>query len=107
MVGSVGWERGARGHTSHGLARYALRNKPPPPAAHTHTPSDFTRVFPPEALRLLGISGTLYVTGVIFYAKGVTTPIYHVVFHMFVLVAAAVHWWMVYRYILPMDVVLS
>ena len=27
----------------------------------------FTQVFPPEALRLLGLSGVLYVTGVIFY----------------------------------------
>ena len=32
------------------------------------------------------------------------TPIYHVVFHMFVLVAACIHWFMVYYYILPMDI---
>ena len=36
-------------------------------------------------------------------AKGVTTPIYHVVFHMFVLIAATVHWFMIYYYVIPLD----
>merc|ERR1712178_200300 len=46
----------------------------------------------PDALWLLIAGGICYITGVIFFVKANRNPIYHVIWHLFVLLAAALHW---------------
>ena len=53
------------------------------------------------ALRLLLLGGVAYTVGIIFFALGEYKPIFHVVWHMFVVLAAALHWFDVYFYVAP------
>lgn len=48
---------------------------------------------------LLMVSGALYSGGVIFYVLGNYRPIYHVIWHLCVLVAALIMWFDVYFHI--------
>jgi hypothetical protein len=45
-----------------------------------------------------------YVVGLIFFALGIThRPIFHTIWHIFVLIAAALHWFLVYFFIIDTD----
>ena len=55
------------------------------------------------AVRLLLLGGMFYTVGIIFFVLGMSKPIYHSVWHMFVIIAAAIHWFDVYFYILPIQ----
>lgn len=61
---------------------------------------DFITFLPADALWLLIAGGGCYLTGVVFFLMANTVPIYHVVWHIFVLVAAALHWFCIYFYVL-------
>ncbi len=50
---------------------------------------------------LVGLGGAAYVVGIIFFILGEIKPIYHVVWHIFVVVAAAIHWFTIYFYVAP------
>jgi hypothetical protein len=41
--------------------------------------------------------------GIIFFILGEYKPIYHTIWHVFVIIAAAVHWFDVYFYIVQVD----
>ncbi len=45
--------------------------------------------------------------GITFFILGEIKPIYHVVWHLFVVVAAALHWFCVYFFIVSVDLTLS
>jgi hemolysin III len=53
------------------------------------------------ALRLLLCGGVAYTVGIIFFALGEYKPIFHVIWHLFVVLGAALHWFDVYFYIAP------
>ena len=53
-----------------------------------------------QALILLLVGGAFYVIGIVFFILGEYKPIYHVVWHMFVVVAACIHWFAVYFFVL-------
>ncbi len=53
----------------------------------------------PGCVGLFGLGGGLYVTGVVFFIWGDKVPIYHTVWHMLVLFAAASHWFGIYFYV--------
>ena len=55
------------------------------------------------AFDLLWMGGAAYVIGVIFFVLGEKKPIYHVVWHLFVVLGAALHWFDVYFYIVKMN----
>ncbi len=57
------------------------------------------------ALTLLGTA--FYVVGIVFYLLGEYKPIYHVIWHVFVIAAATVHWFAVYFFIIQTDLVHS
>jgi predicted membrane channel-forming protein YqfA (hemolysin III family) len=54
-----------------------------------------------EAFRLLLGGGVAYTVGIIFFALGEFRPVFHVVWHLFVVLAAALHWFDIYFYIAP------
>lgn len=58
----------------------------------------------PDALWLLIAGGVCYITGVIFFVKANRNPIYHVIWHLFVLLAAALHWFGIYLYVMEMPI---
>lgn len=58
--------------------------------------SDLSR----EALILLMLGGALYLVGIVFFVLGEYKPIYHCIWHVFVIIAATVHWFDVYFFIL-------
>ena len=45
-----------------------------------------------------GLGALAYVVGVVFFIKGETVPIYHTVWHLFVVLAAIIHWFCTYHY---------
>ncbi len=56
----------------------------------------------------LTILGTVfYGVGIAFYLLGEYKPIYHVIWHIFVVAAAAVHWFAVYFFIIQTDLMVS
>jgi hemolysin III len=59
---------------------------------------------PAAALTLLVVGGAAYVIGILFFIMGERTPIFHVVWHCFVLMAALVHWLDVYFFIVPLRI---
>ncbi|KAK7233723.1 hemolysin-like protein [Aureococcus anophagefferens] len=59
------------------------------------------RLLAPEAFFLLALGGALYIAGIFFFVRGMRHPGWHVVWHIFVMAAAATHWFCVYLYILP------
>lgn len=56
-----------------------------------------------SAFILLVLGNVLYAVGIIFFILGEYKPIYHVIWHLFVLVAAALHWFDVYFFIVSVD----
>ncbi len=59
---------------------------------------------PSGALTLLIMGGAAYVIGIFFFILGNTKPIFHVVWHCFVMIAAALHWFDVYFFIVAMRI---
>ena len=59
----------------------------------------FSAVLSQEAILLLLIGGAFYLIGIVFFIAGVYRPIYHSVWHLFVVAAAATHWFDVYFYV--------
>lgn len=49
-------------------------------------------------LTLIAGGGVAYVAGVVFFIMGEKIPAYHIVWHVFVMVASLLHWFAVYRY---------
>lgn len=56
-----------------------------------------------EELFLLFLGGGFYLSGIIFFILGEIKPIYHTVWHLFVVCAAAIHWFEVYFYVIETD----
>lgn len=65
--------------------------------------STITTTLAGPAFNLLALGGAAYVIGIIFFVLGQYKPIYHVVWHLFVVLAAAIHWFDVYFYIVNMN----
>jgi predicted membrane channel-forming protein YqfA (hemolysin III family) len=57
-----------------------------------------------SALTLLILGNVCYVVGIAFFILGEYKPIYHVVWHLFVVMAAALHWFCVYFFIVSVDI---
>lgn len=53
-----------------------------------------------ECLSLLLLGGLCYLFGIIFFILGEQKPIYHTIWHVFVVIAAAIHWFDVYFFVL-------
>ena len=51
------------------------------------------------AMRLLLLGGAAYVVGIIFFVLGEYKPIYHTIWHLFVVLGASLHWFDIYFYI--------
>jgi predicted membrane channel-forming protein YqfA (hemolysin III family) len=51
------------------------------------------------AIRLLLLGGAAYVVGIIFFVLGEYKPIYHTIWHLFVVLGASLHWFDIYFYI--------
>ena len=68
---------------------------------------DLREFLPPDALWLLIAGGLCYMGGVVFFIKANTVPIYHAVWHIFVLVAAALHWFCIYFYLMNIPINLT
>lgn len=62
---------------------------------------------PWDCLILYFVGGFLYVSGIAFFIMGETKPIYHAVWHLFVLAAAVVHWFATYHHIIGIDIRLT
>lgn len=61
-----------------------------------------------SAAMVLCLIGCLcYLVGIFFYIMGEYRPIYHVIWHVFVLAAATVHWFAVYFFVVQTDIVYS
>lgn len=59
------------------------------------------------ALTLLILGNLCYAVGIVFFLLGEYKPIYHVVWHLFVVLAATLHWFDVYFFIVSVDLTLS
>ena len=60
-----------------------------------------------EALFLLLLGGFFYIIGIVFFILGEYKPIYHVIWHLFVVCGAVVHWFDVYLFIIRTDITSS
>jgi hemolysin III len=58
-----------------------------------------TEALPFEAYSLLIVGGGAYIFGIVFFVLGEYKPIYHVIWHLFVVLGAALHWFTVYLFI--------
>lgn len=56
------------------------------------------------AIILFLFGGGAYLFGIIFYILGEIRPIYHTVWHLFVIAGAAFHWFDVYFFIIRTDI---
>lgn len=63
----------------------------------------FLAVLSQEALVLLWLGGALYLVGIVFFILGEWKPIFHAVWHLFVIAAAATHWFDVYFYVVQVS----
>ncbi len=54
----------------------------------------------PEAFFLFSLGCVLYISGAAFCALGIKRPPLHIVFHLFVLAGSAVHYYVIYTYML-------
>lgn len=61
----------------------------------------------PAAFMLMILGNACYVIGIAFFILGEYKPIYHVVWHLFVVLAAALHWFDVYFFIVSVDITAS
>ena len=55
-------------------------------------------------LTLLASGCASYVIGIFFFILGEIKPIYHSVWHLFVFIAAVIHYFTIYFYIIPMKI---
>lgn len=60
-----------------------------------------------EAFVLLLIGGGFYIVGILFFILGEYKPIYHVIWHLFVVCGAAVHWFDIYFFVVQTDLMTS
>lgn len=51
------------------------------------------------ALNLLLLGGAAYVVGIVFFVLGEYKPIFHTIWHLFVVLGASLHWFDIYFYI--------
>lgn len=51
------------------------------------------------SIYLLFLGGVTYISGIVFFILGEYHPIYHCIWHLFVVLAAAFHWFDVYLFI--------
>ncbi|KAJ8600536.1 hypothetical protein CTAYLR_007910 [Chrysophaeum taylorii] len=58
--------------------------------------------YPSEGFALLVLGGAAYLTGILFFVGATLHPFLHVVWHLFVLAGAFVHWFAIYLYVVPM-----
>ena len=56
---------------------------------------------------LMILGNACYVIGIAFFILGEYKPIYHVIWHLFVVLAAALHWFDVYFFIVSVDITAS
>jgi hypothetical protein len=57
-----------------------------------------------QALVLLMAGGLVYLIGILFFLLGNEyKPIFHVIWHLFVIVAATIHWFAVYFFVLQVS----
>jgi hypothetical protein len=56
-----------------------------------------------EALVLAIVGGCCYLFGILFYVLGEWKPVYHAVWHVFVVLAAAIHWFCIYLYVVQVN----
>lgn len=59
------------------------------------------------AVTLLVIGALCYLIGIVFYILGEVRPIYHTIWHLFVVAAAAMHWFAIYFFVVQTDIVYS
>jgi len=59
-------------------------------------------VLPPRGQHLLVAGGAAYLGGIIFFVLDKRKPIFHSVWHLFVLVGSTFHWFCIYKYIVPL-----
>lgn len=57
-----------------------------------------------SAMTLLMLGNFCYLVGIGFFVMGEYKPIYHTVWHLFVVLAAALHWFCVYFFIVSVDI---
>mmetsp|Transcript_45477 Transcript_45477/g.114030 ORF Transcript_45477/g.114030 Transcript_45477/m.114030 type:complete len:451 (-) Transcript_45477:144-1496(-) len=67
---------------------------------------DLLQVLPYNAVWWLFMGGVMYTAGVPFFMldSDPTTSMYHVVWHVFVMVASGCHFWSIYEYVVPLAV---
>jgi channel protein (hemolysin III family) len=56
------------------------------------------------ALCLLGLGGAAYLAGIPFFLMGEVDPKYHVIWHLFVIAGASLHWFFTYFFVLDTDI---
>lgn len=56
-----------------------------------------------QALILLLVGGGFYIVGIAFFILAEYRPIYHVIWHLFVVIAASMHWFAVYFFVLQVS----
>jgi hypothetical protein len=59
--------------------------------------------FTAQAVTLLAVGCLCYFVGIAFFLLGEYKPIYHVIWHLFVIAAAALHWFAIYFFIVSVD----
>ena len=68
---------------------------------------DLITFLPQDALWLLIAGGACYLIGIVFFIMAYKVPIYHAIWHLWVLVAAALHWFCIYLYLMNIPINLS
>lgn len=68
---------------------------------------DLTSFLPLDCIILYALGAVAYVVGIPFFILGEDVPIYHTVWHLFVLLAATIHWFGTYQYIVGIDIHLA
>lgn len=53
----------------------------------------------PVAFQLLLAGGAAYVVGIVFFIMGEWKPIFHTIWHLFVVLGASLHWFDIYFYV--------
>jgi hemolysin III len=59
---------------------------------------------PIQGIILIFTGGMFYTVGTIFYVKGSTVPIYHAIWHIFVLLASICHYFAILFYVDHCDI---
>jgi len=60
-----------------------------------------------EGLLLLGLGGAAYVSGIVFFVLGSVRPVYHCVWHLFVMTGSVLHWFAIYYYVVTQPIAAS